>query len=213
MSAITKLFTPGGKKFYDLFEQVADNLDEMASAFVQFIATKDRNQRKVVLNKIERLENKNDDATHRLFVELGRNFITPFDREDIHFIATSLDDVADNIWATAKQMYYFDIDQANIATNEVANLLEIFVEKLSETVRKLSARGDIQALIAIMRSMRKVTGEIDTIISKSLFELFEKKETPVEVIKLSDHYGMLQNLNNRCGEVINTLESMVIKYN
>src|SRR5690606_12523440 len=110
MSTLTKLFSPGGKKFYDLFEQVADNLDAMASVFAAFIVAKERSERKSLLAQIERLENNNDDATHKLFVELGRNFITPFDREDIHFIATALDDVADNVWATAKQMYYFDID-------------------------------------------------------------------------------------------------------
>jgi len=213
MSALTKIFTPSGKKFYDLFEQVADNLDEMASTFSEFIATKDRNQRKSVLNKIERLENKNDDATHKLFVELGRNFITPFDREDIHFIATSLDDVADNIWATAKQMYYFDIDHANTITGEVAENIVIFVGKLSETVRGLRNRSDLSKLIAITKDMRKVTSKMDDIISTALFDLFEHKGDPIAMIKLTDHFNMLQNMNNKCGEVINVLESMVIKYN
>lgn len=213
MSTLTKLFTPGGKKFYDLFEQVADNLDEMASVFVEFISIKDRNQRKTVLNKIEFLENKNDDATHKLFVELGRNFITPFDREDIHFIATALDDVADNIWATAKQMHYFDIDQVDTTTRDVATQLILFIKQLSQTVRGLENRNEITALITIMKGMRKVTSEMDSIISKALFDLFEQKDNPIEMIKLSDHYNMLQNLNNKCGEVINVLESMVIKYN
>lgn len=213
MTTLTKLFTPGGKKFFDLFEQVADNLDEMSSVFIDFINTKDRKQRKTVLNKIERLENKNDDTTHKLFVELGRNFITPFDREDIHFIATALDDVADNIWATAKQMYYFDIDQVNTSTADVATNLVSFVKQLSQTVRGLENRKDINALITIMKGMRKVTSEMDAIISKALFDMFEQKENPIEMIKLSDHYNMLQNLTNKCGDVTNVLESMVIKYN
>lgn len=212
MSVLTKLFTPSGSKFYDLFEQVTDNLNQMAELFSENIHVADRMKRRVLLDKIEKLEQKNDEATHKLFIELGRNFITPFDREDIHFMASSLDDVADNIWATAKQMYYFDIDLKGSATEEVAVRLVQYVKHLSEAIKGLRNRKDLNALIAILESMRALSSASDKRISEALSALFEEKSNPVEMIKLSDHYNMLGYLNNKCGDVINVLEGMIIKY-
>ena len=115
MSVMTKLFTPSGKKFFDLFEQVADNLKQMCALFVELVNTADRQERRRLLDKIEWMENKNDDTTHKLFVELGRNFVTPFDREDIHFLSSSLDDIADMMWGASKQLYHYDIDKPEVA--------------------------------------------------------------------------------------------------
>ena len=200
------------KSFYDLFEQVADNLKLQSEAFVENIGLEQRSARKNSLDKIERLEHKNDEATHKLFVELGRNYITPFDREDIHQMATALDDVADYIWATAKQMYYFDIDVKVSATKEIAECIVSFVNKLSEAMRGLRNRRDLSAMIAILADMRKITSQTDDAINKSRTEVFEENTDPIEVIKLSDHYNMLQNLSNKCGDVTNVLEAMIIKY-
>lgn len=212
MSVLTKMFTPSGKKFYDLFEQVTDNLKLQSAAFVENISIEQRTARKSSLDKIERLENKNDEATHKLFVELGRNYITPFDREDIHQMASALDDIADYIWATCKQMYYFDIDVKVSATTSIAESIVNFIAKLSDAVRGLRNRRDLNAMIAILADMRKITTETDNVINRSRMELFEEQTDPIEIIKLSDHYAMLQNLSNKCGDVTNVLEAMIIKY-
>lgn len=212
MSALSSIFTPSGKKFYDLFELVADNLKQQSTAFVENIGIEQRTARKSSLDKIERLENKNDEATHKLFVELGRNYITPFDREDIHQMASALDDIADYIWATAKQMYYFDINVKVAATKSIAKSFVSFIDKLSEAVRGLRNRRDLTAMIAILGEMRKITSDTDNKINDSRTSLFNDSKDPIEIIKLSDHYTMLQNLSNKCGDVTNVLEAMIIKY-
>lgn len=212
MSVLTKLFTPSGKKFYDLFEIVTENLTQQAAVFAENIAATDRPKRKSLLDKIERLEQKNDDATHKLFVELSRNYITPFDREDIHAMASSLDDIADYIWGTAKQMYYFDIDIDVDITHNVADLIIDFVKKLSEVIKGLRNRRELGALVALLADMRKVTYATDDALTSARTQLFGNGVDPLNVIKLSDHYGMLQNLSNKCSDVVNVLEGMVIKY-
>lgn len=212
MSVLTKLFTPSGKKFYDLFEQVSGNLSQLSTTFSEYISIPERTKRKPLLDKIERLEQKNDEATHRLFVELSRNYITPFDREDIHYMASSLDDIADHIWGTSKQMYYFDIDINVIATKEVADNIILFVKKLSEAVAGLRNRRELSAMTSILEDMRKINSQLDNNITLARTAMFEDKAATVEMIKLSDHYGMLQNLVNKCGEVVNVLEAMIIKY-
>lgn len=212
MSVLTKLFTPSGKKFYDLFEQVTFNLERLSVTFEESLGIDDRYKRKSILDKIESLEQKNDDSTHKLFVELGRNYITPFDREDIHFLASSLDDIADYTWGTAKQMYYFDVDNSSGWTLKVAQALRQYIAKLSEAIKGLRNQRDLKAMIDILSDMRATTSSVDTLITDAQFELLKKNENAVEMIKLHDHYDMLQNLNNKCSDVINVLEGMVIKY-
>ncbi len=212
MSVLSKLFTPAGKKFYELFEQVAGNLNDMAGLFSQHLRVDDRKTRKPLLDKIEMLEHKNDEVTHKLFVELGRNFITPFDREDIHFISSSLDDIADYMWGTAKQVYYFDINLQNAVSGEVAGRLVNFMQLLGETIQGLSDRKGLHSQVAILEQMRELTGTSDTIITKAITGLFDNETSTVDMIKLSDHYNMLLKLNNKCGDVINVLEAMIIKY-
>lgn len=211
MNTITKLFVPSGRKFYELYEQVAENLAQMAGLFSEHIVAAERQKRRSLLDKIERMENKNDEATHKLFVELSRNFVTPFDREDIHFMATSLDDVADMIWAASKQMYHYDIEPSAL-TQDMSKRLIGFVALLGEALRGLRNRKDLNALIAILENMRKLTYESESNISSGISSLFNAAITPVDMIKLSDHYNVLQALNNKCSEVINVLEGVIIKY-
>lgn len=211
MNAITKLFVPSGKKFYDLFESVTENLKQMSELFASYMSLTDRAQRRSVLDKIERLENKNDESTHKLFVELGRNFITPFDREDIHYMAISLDDVADIMWACAKQMYSYDIDREDCAKG-LSERLVVFTSKLDSTIHGLRNRKDLNALIGLLEDMRGLTYATDTEVSTTLSALFDDNTPAVEMIKLSDHYNMLLTLNNKCSDLINVLESVIIKY-
>lgn len=212
MSVISKLFTPAGKKFYELFEHVAGNLDAMAVLFSQHLHVNDRKTRKPLLDKIEMLEHKNDEVTHKLFVELGRNFITPFDREDIHFISSSLDDIADYMWSTAKQVYYFDITTQNGVSAQITDRLAEYIVLLKKILGGLSDRKGLHTQIAILEQMRALVGTSDNIITQAITDIVDGPSETVEMIKLTDHYNMLLKLNNKCGDVINVLEAMIIKY-
>lgn len=212
MSVLSKLFTPSGKKFYDLFEQVTTNLTRLSAVFQESFSIEERVKRKNVLDKIESLEQRNDEATHRLFVELSRNYITPFDREDIHFMASSLDDIADYMWGTAKQMYYFDISPGNETSQRVAETVILYTQKLAEAIKGLRNQRELNAMIAILKEMRTLTSKVDDEINNAQFSLLNTEMDIVEQIKLTDHYAMLQKLNDKCSEVINVLEGIVIKY-
>ena len=93
MNIFAKLLAPKNKVFYELFEKSADNVRQMGVLLTQVVAESDFDKRQTLISKMEDVEHANDELTHSLFTELGRNFITPFDREDIHYLATSLDDV------------------------------------------------------------------------------------------------------------------------
>ncbi|MEY3425224.1 MAG: hypothetical protein RL679_582, partial [Bacteroidota bacterium] len=109
-SGLLKFFLPKDRVFYTLFESASANLETLAKKLVQVVYEADYNKRAVIIKEMEDLEHQNDILTHNIFLELGRNFITPFDREDIHSLASALDDIADYMYASAKKMNFYKVD-------------------------------------------------------------------------------------------------------
>jgi len=102
-SGILKFFLPKDRVFYTLFENASANLETLANKLVLVVNEADFNKRAALIKEMEDLEHQNDLLTHNIFLELGRNFITPFDREDIHSLASALDDIADYIMLVVKK--------------------------------------------------------------------------------------------------------------
>jgi len=98
-NTILKFFLPKDRVFYQLFENVAEELVKMGNKLKEVVNEPDYELRAKLIKEVEDMEHVNDEYTHKIFTELGKNFITPFDREDIHYLATSLDDIADYIYA------------------------------------------------------------------------------------------------------------------
>ncbi|HXL58111.1 MAG TPA: DUF47 family protein, partial [Chitinophagaceae bacterium] len=105
-----KIFLPKNRIFYDLFEKVAGNVAIMGTKLKHVVEEPDFDKRASLISQLEDLEHDNDELTHRIFTELGRNFITPFDREDIHYLASALDDIADYIYASAKKINFYRVN-------------------------------------------------------------------------------------------------------
>src|SRR3982751_7060223 len=124
MNIFAKLLAPKNKIFYELFEKSADNVKLMGYLLTQVIGEPDFDKRQGIITKMEDVEHANDELTHLLFTELGRNFITPFDREDIHYLASSLDDVADYIFATSKKINFYRVNPNDIGMQKMSELIE-----------------------------------------------------------------------------------------
>jgi uncharacterized protein Yka (UPF0111/DUF47 family) len=110
LNSFLKIFMPKNKVFYELFEKVAGNAAKMGTLLRDIVAEPDFDKRASLISQVEDLEHANDELTHSIFTELGRNFITPFDREDIHYLASSLDDIADFIYAAAKKINFYRVN-------------------------------------------------------------------------------------------------------
>src|SRR5690606_23401515 len=107
-----------------LFEQVAETVAQMGVLMNEVVKETDFDKRAKLISQIEDLEHVNDDYTHKIFTELGRNFITPFDREDIHYLATALDDIADYIFASAKKINFYKVNPNDQGIQKLADLIE-----------------------------------------------------------------------------------------
>ena len=137
LNSFLKLFTPKTKIFFELFEKMADNGSKMAGILKAVVAETDFDKRASLISQVEDLEHANDELTHNVFTELGRNFITPFDREDIHYLATSLDDIADYIYAAAKKINFYRVNPNDTGIQKMADIIAQGCVAVHDAVKEL----------------------------------------------------------------------------
>lgn len=207
-----KIFLPKDRIFYGLFEEVSSNLTQMSDIFTNAVEEKDPAKRTILLKSLEEWEHKNDDVTHKIFIELGRNFITPFDREDIHYLATSLDDIADFLWGASKRMMNYGIDDIDEITYEFASIISKSIKALNKAVYGLRDMKDLRSLTEACVHINSLENEGDDALDKGMMNLFSSNTNPVEIIKKKDLYQMLEIVTDKCEDAANVIESIIIKY-
>ncbi|MCB9063533.1 MAG: DUF47 domain-containing protein [Chitinophagales bacterium] len=212
LGSIVKIFMPKDKVFYSLFEEVATNLSNMSDLFIKAVKEEDVSKRVELLKSLEEWEHKNDIVTHKIFVELGRNFITPFDREDIHYLATALDDIADFMWGSAKRMINYNMSEIDTITVGFARIIHDAVKLLNTGVNELRNMRDLRAVTEVCVNVNSLENEGDDLLDKGMMELFSSKIEPVEIIKKKDLYQMLELVTDKCEDAANVIESIIIKY-
>src|SRR6201992_3072328 len=138
LNSIFQYFVPKDKKiFFPLFEQASSNVISMAELLMKAVNSDSSVEREELYKQIDKLENKGDEITHQIYLELGKNFITPFDREDIHSLATAIDDVADYIQGAANRMLLYRIDDINEPIRKLCELIHQGSVDLEKAVREL----------------------------------------------------------------------------
>ena len=210
--SVLKFFLPKDRVFYSLFEEVATTLVQMGSVFKKACQETDLSQRDVMLKSLEDLEHKNDETTHQIFIELGRNFITPFDREDIHTLTTSLDDIADYIWGAAKRVVNFQIDDQYNTLPAFAEIISKSIASINVAVYALRDMKDLRAITAACVQVNSLENDADDLLDSTMMKLFSSSITAVELIKQKDIYQMLETVTDKCEDAANVVESIIIKY-
>lgn len=212
ISSFVKLFMPKDKVFYSLFEQVSANLTQMSDIFSKAVVETNPGTRSTLLKSLEEWEHKNDEVTHRIFIELGSNFITPFDREDIHYLATSLDDIADYMWGAAKRLNNYSIDEIDDITKSFADIIGRSIKALNKGVLQLRDMKDLRSITESCVLINSLENEADDLLDKGMSRMFEQKIDPIELIKKKDIYQMLEVVTDKCEDAANVIESIIIKY-
>lgn len=207
-----KIFQPKDRIFYSLFEEVVDTVYEMSELLKKLIVERERDKRFAILSEIENAEHKNDDITHRVYTELSRSFITPFDREDIHFLATALDDVADYIYASAKRMTFYNITNDDEGIIKLANLISFGVQELKTAVRGLRNMRDLQAMTTALVKINSIENQADDIYDLSVERLFDLEQDIKMLIKKREVYHAMETATDKCEDAGNAIETIIIKY-
>ena len=213
MAGILSYFLPKDKVFYSLFEQASDNLEKIAKNLLQVVHEPDFNKRGVLIKAMEDIEHQNDEITHKIFIELGRNFITPFDREDIHSLASALDDIADCIYAAGKKINFYKIDPiSDQGIQKMAEAIKGAVKAVKEAVTELRNLKNTQKIIECVIKINSIENNADDIFDMSIERLFESDVDAKELIKRREIYQVMEVATDKCEDAGNVIESIVVKY-
>ena len=212
LNSFLKIFMPKNRIFFELFEQVADNCAKMGSVLKEVVAEIDFDKRASLIKQIEDLEHDNDELTHSIFTELGRNFITPFDREDIHYLATSLDDIADYIYASAKKINFYRVNPNDMGMQKMAELIEQGAIQIRIAVRELRDMKNMRNITEALVKINSIENQADDIFDMSIERLFATEPDAKEVIKKREIYQVMEIVTDKCEDASNVIESIIIKY-
>jgi predicted phosphate transport protein (TIGR00153 family) len=212
LNSFLKIFMPKNRVFYELFESVAENASRMGSLLRDVVAEADFDKRTAIINQIEDLEHANDELTHSIFTELGRNFITPFDREDIHYLASSLDDIADYIYAAAKKINFYRVNPNDMGMQKLSELIEQSARQVRIAVSGLRNMTDMRQITESLVKINSVENQADDIFDMSIERLFDTEPDAKEVIKKREIYQVMELVTDKCEDAGNVIESIIIKY-
>lgn len=212
LNNIGRIFMPKNKVFYELFEDVAGRVYEMSIKLKELVSEPDANKRAQIVSQIEDLEHKNDDSTHLIFTELGRNFITPFDREDIHYLATALDDIADYIYASAKKINFYRVNPNDIGIQKMAELIATGCVHVHKAVTELRNMKNMRQITDALVAINSIENQADDIFDMSIERLFAEEPDAKEVIKKREIYQVMEIVTDKCEDAANVIESIIVKY-
>lgn len=212
LNSFMKIFMPKNRVFYDLFEKVADNVYLMGKKLKQVVLENDFDKRASLISQLEDLEHANDDLTHRVFTELGRNFITPFDREDIHYLASALDDICDYIYACAKKINFYRVNPNDSGIQKLAEIVEQSAEQVRNCVVELRNMKNMRLITESLVKINSMENQADDVFDMSIERLFATEPDAKEVIKKREIYQVMEIVTDKCEDAGNVIESIIIKY-
>jgi uncharacterized protein Yka (UPF0111/DUF47 family) len=212
LNSILKFFLPKDRIFYDLFEKVADNVAVMGTKLKHVIEEPDFDKRASLITQLEDIEHDNDELTHRIFTELGRNFITPFDREDIHYLASALDDIADYIYASAKKINFYRVNPNDSGLQKLADMIEQSAMHVKTAVIELRNMKNMRKITEALVKINSIENQADDIFDMSIERLFATEPDAKEVIKKREIYQAMEIVTDKCEDASNVIESIIVKY-
>ena len=201
---------PRDERFFDLFTSVA-TLNVEAAKHLHELFKSDPDHRAYLAESIKRLEHEADGLTHEVITRLDRSFITPLDREDIHLLASRLDDIIDRIDGTARRVQIF---RPGVAPQGILLMAEVIVrstQQIHEAVRVLDG-SKAPVVISACVQVKKLEEEGDFVYHEWLGRLFDEEKDPVTLIKWKEIYDTLEKTLDQAEDVANVLESIAIKH-
>ena len=160
-------------------------------------------------DEIKEVEHKCDVITHEIIQRLNRTFVTPLDREDIHALARSLDDVMDAIDAAASMIRLYRLDVVRFGARELAKLITASADQVFEGLRALEKR---KGLVLFAVEINRLENEADRVHQQAVSRLFDEERDPLLVMKWKETLDFLEGATDRCEDVANVLEGVVVKY-
>jgi len=199
---------PRETKFFDLFVEIANNVTDGAKALSDLLHNYDYATMPEAVAKIAAIEHRGDDMTHRILIKLNQTFITPFDREDIHLLASSLDDVLDFIFAAGDRLQTYKITQPSPSAKVLAGIILKQAEELVKAVALLEKHGRV---LEHCVEVNRLENEADKVTREAIGRLFDGEHDPITLIKLKELLEALEDASDKAEDVADVLETVILK--
>lgn len=199
---------PEDKGFFDLFKELAACLAEGAGRLHTMLQEIESIQVEVEVQRLKDIEHKGDEITHSLLIKVNKTFITPLDREDIHRLASALDDVLDFIYAAGERIVMCDIRSHSQPSVQLADIIQ---RQCQEIGKALNALDDHEYVLQACRELNRLEKEADRIFRGTVATLFKQEKDPVTLIKMKELFEFLETATDKAEDAGNVLESVVLK--
>ncbi len=197
---------PRETKFFDLFAELSAAMKEGALLLRNILENPCDLERRV--EQVQAIEHRGDNATHAIITKLNQTFITPFDREDIHRLASSLDDVLDFVNAAATRLVVYKIPQPPPVSTELAEIIVLQTEELAQAVSLLEKANGV---LKHCEEINRLENQADQVSRRAIGALFEHEKDPIHLIKMKELYEVLEVATDKAEDAANVLEAIVVK--
>jgi uncharacterized protein len=211
MNFISRLMPREGR-FFSLFDQHAKLIVDGAIALADVLKHYDnKNDREAGIKIIEDAEHGADRITHETVQLLHTTFVTPFDRDDIHRLISRMDDVLDLIQDTGESLVLYDIQKITPEATQLAELLLRCSERVQSAVGLMASMADAPAILKICQEIDRLESDADKVMRAAISDLFRNEQDTRQLIKLKAVYEAIESATDKCQDVANTIESVVLE--
>lgn len=210
LNTFFQFFVPKDKKFFPLFEQASANLILLAETLHEAVNAP-KGEREEYFKKIDELEANIEEIAHNTNIELSRNFITPFDREDIHALIKSMDNVADFMQGATSRMRLYQVEKI---TKSIRKLTEINLEAcqlIGVGIKELKDMNH-KAIKEACKRINKLESKADVVFDKAVADIFENESDAKNIIKYKEVLSALESASDKCKSVSNVMEQISVKH-
>lgn len=209
---VLKYFVPKERKFYGMFIDVAGNLITASEEFDRLLNESTFEKRKEIGVSIKSIERKGDELTNHIMEELHKTFITPFDREDIAELSSTLDDVLDLIYGAAGKIEYYHFTNINSYMKEMAGQIKLGCKQIEVAVNGLEKISKENSVLQACKELSKIESAVDVIYHEALSDLFENEKDPIELVKQKEVIQNIEKIANKIEDVSKLIKTIIIKY-
>jgi predicted phosphate transport protein (TIGR00153 family) len=203
-------FLPRETSFFDFFEQHAALTVSGTSEFLELATTATNIPGKC--RRILDIEHETDTITHRCVEALHKTFITPIDRDSIHRLITRMDDIMDYVEAAAERIELYELTVMTSDARDLADVLHRSALQVEQAIRGLRNLEDPQATLKLCIDINRLENEADAILRRAVARLFKEEKDPIQVIKWKEIYENLESASDRCEDVANVIEGVILEH-
>ncbi len=204
---------PKERRFFELFNQHGDKIVEGAGHLVALLnGFSDERLRQEKLTAIDACEMKADDFTRETIALLQRSFVTPFDRDDMHRLINQMDDILDLTQDVAETMELYDLRRISLDAIQLAQLSEMGCLRVKDAVNLLDNMNNADTILKLCDQIDQIESDADRVMRSAMSKLFRNESDILQVIKLKAVYELLEALTDKCEDVADVIEGIVLQH-